>query len=160
MARQIDFDVTIIDDRPDLASPERFPGARLVVGAIEVELARHPVGEHTYVVIVTRGHRHDALALSAVVRSPARYVGLIGSRRKVLAIFQDLHAQGVPRELLARVHAPIGLDVGAVTPAEIAVSIAAELIAVRRGATGRPAARMRLSPGQLDRLFARGGGGT
>jgi xanthine dehydrogenase accessory factor len=86
------------------------------------------------------------------VNSGAAYVGLIGSKRKVLTIFEDLLSQGVPRDRLARVHAPIGLDVGAVTPGEIAVSIAAELIAVRRGAEGRPAAAMRVTTALLDRI--------
>lgn len=157
VARQMEFDVTVIDDRPDLAAPARLDGARCVVGPIDAELARHPIGEQTFVVIVTRGHRHDARALAAVVASPARYIGMIGSKRKVLAIFDDLRDAGVPRERLARVHAPIGLDIGAVTPAEIAVSIAAELIAVRRGTAGPPAGAMRLTPHLLDRMFGDAG---
>jgi xanthine dehydrogenase accessory factor len=92
--------------------------------------------------------------LAAVVNAPAGYVGLIGSRRKIVAIFRELRAAGVPREALARVRAPVGLDIGAVTPGELAVSIAAEMIAVYRGATGRPAAPMQLPAHQLDRLFA------
>jgi xanthine dehydrogenase accessory factor len=144
-AARLGFGVTVVDDRADLASADRFPGATRVVGPIDSELARLPVTPHTYVVIVTRGHRHDGRALAAVVGSPARYVGLIGSKRKVLTIFAELRRAGVPAEQLARVHAPVGLDVGAVTPAEIAVSIAAELIAVRRGAAGRGARPMRLT---------------
>jgi xanthine dehydrogenase accessory factor len=140
LAHELDFWVHVLDDRVDFASPDRFPHARRhIVGDVETELARYPVTEHTYVVIVTRGHRHDGRALAAVVRSPARYVGLIGSRRKVHVIFEDLKAAGVPAEALARVHAPIGLDIGAVTVPEIALSIAAELVAVRRGREGEPA---------------------
>lgn len=158
------FDVVVIDDRGDLASAQRFPGAKqLIVGEIETELARFPITPHTYVVIVTRGHRHDGRALAAVVGSPARYLGLIGSKRKVVTIFDELRRQGVPREQLERVHAPIGLDIGAVTPGEIAVSIAAELIAVRRAARPAPSAEvrpMRLTDVQVGRVFgAHEGGG-
>jgi xanthine dehydrogenase accessory factor len=149
---QIDFRVTVIDDRADMATPQRLgAGATCIVGPIDQEMARYPIDERTYVVVVTRGHRHDAGALEAVIRSPAAYVGLIGSKRKVIQLFGDLRQQGVPREMLQRVHAPIGLDIGAITPAEIAVSIAAELIAVRREAEG-PAEAMRLSAKELDRL--------
>ncbi len=146
------FDVTVVDDRADVLTAARFPGATRVAGPIDRELARLALGEHHYVVIVTRGHRHDGDALAAVVPSPARYVGLIGSRRKVLAIYRSLLEDGVSPEVLRRVHAPIGLNVGAVTPGEIAVSIAAQLVAVRRGCgTGRPDA-MELPPRDIQRL--------
>ena len=157
VAQRIGFRVVVIDDRADLANARRFPGATCVVGEIEQELAKFPIGEHTYVAIVTRGHRHDGRALAAVVGSPARYIGLIGSKRKVVTIFEDLHrTAGVPREQLERVHAPVGLDIGAVTPAEIAVSIAAELIAVRRGRR-EPAGvdAMRLTPAQVATAVTR-----
>jgi xanthine dehydrogenase accessory factor len=150
IAAQLDFDVTVIDDRADYASPDRLGGAGCRVGPIDAELARYPIGEQTYVVIVTRGHRRDGQALAAVIGSAARYIGLIGSKRKVIELFAELRRAGVPREPLARVHAPIGLDIAAVTPAEIAVSIAAEMIAVRRGAADRPARPMRLTAGQLE----------
>lgn len=152
IARQMDFDVTVIDDRPDYASADRFPtGVKCVVGDIDGELSHARIGPSTYVVIVTRGHRNDGRALAAVIASRAKFVGLIGSKRKVLTIFEDLVSRGVPRETLAKVHAPIGLDVGAVTPGEIAVSIAAELIAARRGMTP-PFGGMRLTPELLARL--------
>lgn len=151
IGRAIGFDVTVVDDRPDMASEARFPGAELRVAPIEAELAGLPINEHTYVAIVTRGHRNDARALAAVVSRPAAYLGLIGSRRKIVAIFEELMRLGVAREALARVHAPIGLDLGAVTPAEIAVSIAAELIAVRRGAT-LPTASLQLAASILAKL--------
>jgi xanthine dehydrogenase accessory factor len=155
IAARAGFDVVVIDDRADFVSAERFPGAKQrVVGEVEVELARWPITPHTYVVIVTRGHRRDGKALGAVVRSDARYVGLIGSKRKIVTIFDDLHRQGATREQLARVHAPIGLDLGAVTPAEIAVSIAGELIAVRRRGQANAAIKpMRLTPQQVDRVL-------
>jgi xanthine dehydrogenase accessory factor len=147
---KLDFNVVVIDDRPDCATAERFPSARRVVGEIETELRGFAITEHTYVVVVTRGHKHDAQALGAVIESPARYVGLIGSRRKVLQILRELGERGVARERLAAVHAPIGLAIGAISPAEIAVSIAAELVAVRRGRSGAVIEPMKLRPGLLD----------
>ncbi len=152
IAGGMDFRVTVFDDRADLATPERFPTAMRIVGQIDSELSKFPIRSDTSIVIVTRGHRHDGLVLSAVIRSPASYIGVIGSKRKILAIFEDLGRQGIPRALLARVRAPIGLDIGAVTPAEIAVSIAAELVAHRRGADHLPASPMRLTAGQIERL--------
>ncbi|MBC7785376.1 MAG: XdhC family protein [Burkholderiales bacterium] len=155
IAQKLEFDLTIIDDRPDYASAERFPGTDCIVGEIQNELARIAIHRHTYVVIVTRGHRHDATALAAVIRSPARYIGLIGSKRKILTILRQLADDGVPQELLSRVHAPIGLNIGAVTPAEIAVSIAAELVAVRRGKSAAPIAAMRIPQDNLAELIQR-----
>ena len=162
LAATLSFDVAVIDDRADFASPARFPAAkRHVVGDIETELGRFPIDERTFVVIVTRGHRHDGQALGAVINSPAKYLGLIGSRRKIRRILEDLAERGVPRERLARVHAPIGLEIGAVTVPEIAVSIAAELIAVRHGRQGQPARPLKLRPEELatwlDREALRGG---
>jgi xanthine dehydrogenase accessory factor len=119
---------------------------------VETELEKIQLNQQSYVVIVTRGHRRDALALASVVRSQARYIGLIGSQRKIITIFSQLREQGVTTEQLSRVHAPIGLNLGAVTPAEIAVSIAAELIAVRRGSVDQPVTTMRLTQSQIDRL--------
>ncbi len=152
IASHAGFDVTIIDDRPDMASPARFPDATRIVGAVDTELARIAIDTSTYVVIVTRGHRNDALALAAVVNSDAKYVGLIGSKRKVVTIYDELMRQGVSFDRLERVHAPIGLDIRAVTPGEIAVSIAAELIAVRRGIAGQPVGAMKLPSALLERL--------
>ncbi len=148
---QIGFNVAVLDDRADCLSPSNFPGARCILGDIEVELTRFNINRWTYVVIVTRGHRHDAQALAAVIGSPAAYVGLIGSKRKIHKIFNELREQGVPRDQLANVHAPIGLEIAAVTPAEIAVSIAAELIAVRRGRGNLPAHSMKVPSDKLDR---------
>jgi xanthine dehydrogenase accessory factor len=146
----LDFQLTVIDDRPDYITPDRFPSAaQRTLGDIETELARFPIDPQTYVVIVTRGHRNDGRALAAVVNSSARYIGLIGSRRKIKTIFDDLAQQGVPLEKITRVHAPIGLQIAAVTPAEIAISIAAELIAVRRGRDGMPADPMKIPERQL-----------
>lgn len=145
LAARLDFDVTVIDDRVDCASEQRFPNAMRIVGDIETELSKLKIDGQTYVVIVTRGHRHDGHALAAVIRSPARYIGLIGSKRKVRTILGDLHEQGIPIEQLSSVHAPIGLEIGAVTVGEIAISIAAELIAVRHGRSGQSAEPLKIS---------------
>jgi xanthine dehydrogenase accessory factor len=106
-----------------------------VAGDIEAALRQWPVDANTCVVVVTRGHAHDRRALHAVIDSPAKYLGMIGSRRKIGIIFDDLEHLGVDRARLERVHAPIGLKIGAVTVPEIAVSVAAELIQVRRAET-------------------------
>jgi xanthine dehydrogenase accessory factor len=133
MCVDLEFDVTVIDDRADFANPERLPPPiHVAVGDIEHTLRTHPIGPDSYVVIVTRGHNHDEQALSAVIDSNTKYIGLIGSRRKIKLIFDDLVEAGVDPKLLERVHAPIGVDINAVTVPEIAVSIAAQLIAVRR----------------------------
>ncbi|MEK7251313.1 MAG: XdhC family protein [Bacteroidota bacterium] len=128
------FRVTVIDDRKEFANPERFPEA---FGTLAVEF--NDAFEHvkvtpsTYIVIVTRGHRSDEDVLRNAINTPSKYIGMIGSRKKVLATYEHLVEAGVPVEKLHRVHAPIGLDVGAVTAEEIGVSIVAELIHVRRG---------------------------
>jgi xanthine dehydrogenase accessory factor len=155
IARQIDFKLTVLDDRPDFANAANFPAAQCIVGDIERELSNYNIDERTYVVIVTRGHRHDGQALAAVIDSPAAYIGLIGSKRKIHAIFSDLHDRGVAREKLQRVHAPIGLEIAAITPAEIAVSIAAELIAVRRGRGDAAATPMKVPAEKLERWLQR-----
>src|SRR5450432_3751381 len=92
IGNKIGFDVTVIDDRADYATSQRFENAKCIVGEIETELARFSIHQHTYVVIVTRGHKHDAQALAAVINSSARYIGLIGSKRKIVTIFRDLHS--------------------------------------------------------------------
>jgi len=139
LAHSVGFSVTVIDDRPSFANPERFPMAeRIVVDDFEPALRQVPLTPSTAVVIATRGHKHDDEALRAAALSPAGYVGLVGSRRKVLLIYEDLLAHGVPFERLQAIHAPVGLDIGARTPEEIAVSIIAEVLMVRSGASGRP----------------------
>ena len=128
----IDFDVVVVDDRADLASYQYLPDShQVIVGDIATELGRYPIDELTYVVIVTRGHNHDEEALHAVVNSNARYIGLIGSRRKIKLIFDDLVELGVSTDRLNKVFAPIGLDISSKTVPEIAVSIASQLIQVR-----------------------------
>ncbi len=138
VAADAGFDPVVIDDRTSYATKERFPSAR-EVHALEFDeaLKQFDPNETSYVVIVTRGHRDDMRILRWAVQTRARYVGMIGSRRKVIEIFKTLQSEGVPAHLFERVRAPIGLDIGAVTPEEIAVAIAAELIATRRHATSR-----------------------
>lgn len=132
LGKWLGFDVAIVDDRADFASEERLPEAdEIIIGDIAEELRKYPVDHLTYAVIVTRGHQHDEEALHSVIESNARYVGLIGSRRKIKLIYDDLRDLGIPKERLAQVYAPIGLDINSKTVPEIAVSIAAQLIQVR-----------------------------
>jgi xanthine dehydrogenase accessory factor len=129
------FRIHVVDDREKFASAERFPEAEEVVAeSIPDWLHRADLPPSAFVVVVTRGHTHDLEAMRSLAARDFRYLGLIGSRAKVRRIYDMLLAEGMPAECLDRVHAPIGLDIGAITPAEIAVSIVAELIAVRRGA--------------------------
>ncbi len=133
LAVDLDFHVVVIDDRADIASRERFgPDVELMVDDIAAALKRYPIDPSCYVVVVTRGHQHDHQALDAVIRTPAGYIGLIGSKRKARMIFADLRAVGVVQEQLDRVHTPVGLPIGAILVPEIAVSIAAQLVEVRR----------------------------
>lgn len=134
MAQTAGFKVHVIDDREKFANRERFPDAEAVVAEdIPTWIAQASIPPHAYVVIVTRGHNNDLDALRALAPRDVRYLGLIGSRAKVARIYDALRDEGLPADRLARVHAPIGLDIGAVTPQEIAVSILAELIAVKHG---------------------------
>jgi xanthine dehydrogenase accessory factor len=129
------FSVAVIDDRESFASRERFPDADSVhAGEYEEIFSSLAIGENGYIVIVTRGHRDDMRVLRLALATPARYIAMIGSKRKVLGVARELEKEGVPREAFARLHAPMGLDIGAVSPEEIAVSVVAEMIAVRRNA--------------------------
>jgi len=134
LARLLRFAVTVIDDRALFANRERFPDAdQVIVGDFAAELGRLQITPWTYVVLVTRGHEHDETSLQQIVDSPAPYIGMIGSRRRVLLVFRHLEELGIPAEKLDRVYAPIGLDIGARTPEEIALAIMAEIVKVRRG---------------------------
>jgi xanthine dehydrogenase accessory factor len=133
------FHTVVADDRSEFANVARFPKAdELVVTPLNELTDKVTITPRTFVVIVTRGHEHDEVVLRQVVSSPAAYVGMIGSRRKVRTIFDRLLADGVAKEDLARVYAPIGLRTGGQTPAEIAVSILAEIISVQHGGSGEP----------------------
>lgn len=135
VAKNAGFDVIVVDDREAYANRERFPEAReLYAEDFEQVMARLAPNECSYIVIVTRGHRDDMRILRWAVNTRARYIGMIGSKRKTIAIFKELQKEGLSPDLFQHVHAPVGLDIGAITPEEIAVAITAELIAVRRRA--------------------------
>ena len=133
------FEVVVIDDREKFANRERFPDSEQVIAAdFGATLASLKITRGTYIVIITRGHQYDEEALMEVAESPAPYIGMIGSRRRVQAVRNNLENVGIDPAKLDRVRAPIGLEIGAETPEEIAVSIMAEIIAVRRGGRGLP----------------------
>lgn len=131
------FEVIVADDREQYANRERFPLAKEIYAEeFDSALAKLDPNENSYLVIVTRGHRDDMNVLRWAVNTRARYIGMIGSRRKVIAVYRELENEGVAHEKLERVHAPVGLDIGAITPEEIAIAVAGELIAIRRHAEG------------------------
>ncbi|MHC4877388.1 MAG: XdhC family protein [Planctomycetota bacterium] len=141
LAADVDFNVWVVDDREQYCNQDRFPQAeRLIVGDIDSALSGLEIDGNTMCIIVTRGHNHDEEALYHLAEKPARYIGMIGSRRKIRLIFEDLLREGISREALQRVHAPLGFDIGSQTVPEIAVSIVAELIAHRNlgGVPDRP----------------------
>lgn len=132
LAAACDFDVWVVDDREQYCNAERFPSAkRLIVGDIDTALSGLEVDRNSYCLIITRGHQHDEEALYHLAETSARYVGLIGSKRKIKMIFEDLLRDGISRQALGQVFAPLGFDIGSQTVPEIAVSIVAELIAHR-----------------------------
>ena len=135
VAKIAGFDVVIVDDRESYANRERFPDAREVI-AEDFDQATGKImpNENSYLVIVTRGHRDDMRVLRWAVQTDARYIGMIGSKRKVISIYKELEKEGLSPSLFDKVMAPVGLEIGAVTPEEIAVSIVAELIACKRNA--------------------------
>jgi len=141
------FEVVVADDRELFANRERFPDAREIhSGEMDATLSELAPGADSYIAIVTRGHRHDLRVLRWALNTPAHYIGMIGSGRKVLSLFEKLETEGMARESFGRVFAPIGLDINASTPEEIAISIVAELIAVRRRcAIALPHLRNRIS---------------
>lgn len=133
-AARCGFEVAVVDDRPSLCNAERLPDVQHVLAGDIVETVRNwPKRRDTYWVIVTRGHKHDAVVLRELVKVPSAYLGMIGSKRKILTIYEEFLAEGLATpEELARIHAPLGLDIGAITVDEIALCIAAELVMVRR----------------------------
>lgn len=151
------FRVTVLDDRPAFATRERFPSAAEVrVVDFSDPFAGVPIHRGTHVVLVTRGHRYDYECLLRLLSAPAMpgYLGLIGSRRRIRATFAQLVPEGIPRERIAAVRAPLGLDLGAQTPAEIAVAVAAELVLIHRGGSGTP---LRERERVLERFFPEDG---
>ena len=124
----------VLDYRPEFANQQRFPRAsQILVGDLVQSLRQYPITRQTYIVIATRGHVQDTEALDAVIHSPAAYIGMIGSRRKTAQVMETMKARGVEQALLDRIYAPIGLEIGAETPEEIAVSIIGQIVAVMRG---------------------------
>ncbi len=139
LASNLDFRIVVVDDRRDLADPQSFgKNVQLTFGDIPQTIQELEPDEATWIVIVTRGHHLDKDALQAALETRAGYVGMIGSPSKVKRIFRDLLKEGIAAERLAQVHAPIGLDLGAETPDEIALSIAAEIVMLRKHGTGAP----------------------
>ena len=151
MARAAGFRVEVVDDRVKFANRERFPEADVVmVEDFAAAASKLTLGRNTYAVVVTRGHRSDADALQACLGRGLRFVGLLASRPKVVHVFSDLEARGVSGEELAKVHSPLGVEIGAATPEEIAVSVLAEMIAVRRGVEPEIVRSMKLElPGRM-----------
>jgi xanthine dehydrogenase accessory factor len=132
------FAIGVIDDRESFANAERFPMAREIFTSFEDAYAKLQPNASTYLVIVTRGHKDDMRVLAWAVNTDAKYIGMIGSKRKVISVYEALEKEGHAPEKFENVHAPVGLDIGALTPEEIAISITAELIAVRRHAKDLP----------------------
>ena len=149
-AKTLGFRLFITDDRAEFANEERFPEADMVVAnKPEEALTELPINPNTFIIVATRGHRFDNVALAAAANTPARYVGLMGSRRKTILIYEDLVRMGVPTDRISEIRSPIGLDIHARTPEEIAVSIMAEVLMFRLGGTGHP---MKLDQRQIDRI--------
>ena len=139
LGAMLGMEVAIIDDREDYANEERFPyEAQVICGDFAEELERFPITANTYIVLVSRGHKVDELALRTVAERNAGYVGMIGSKRRTRTVLQHLAEEGVDKDELDKVFTPIGLDIGAETPEEIAVSVLGEIILVRRGGGAQP----------------------
>ena len=129
------FATVVIDDREAFANRERFPDAdEIFAGEYEGIFPKLPVNESSYLVIVTRGHRDDTRVLRWAITTSARYIAMIGSKRKVITVIKELEKEGVGREAFERIYSPMGLEIGAISPEEISVSVVAEMIAVRRSA--------------------------
>ncbi len=150
VAKSVGFRLFVVDDREEFANAERFPEAEIVRSGEYAETIRGlPINANTFVVVATRGHRYDDAALAAAMETPASYVGLLGSRRKTILIYEELLHRGWPIERVKAVHAPIGLDIGGRTPEEIAISIMAEILAFRLGGDG---GSMKLEDRYMERI--------
>jgi xanthine dehydrogenase accessory factor len=144
-AQAVGFGVGVIDDREAFANTQRFPMAQEIFTNYDDAFAKLEPSPSSYLVIVTRGHKEDMRVLAWAVRTKARYVGMIGSRRKVLSVYKALEKEGYAMEEFERVYAPMGIDIGALSPEEIAVSIVAELVAVRRNAESAAHKKLKLA---------------
>ncbi|HUE75302.1 MAG TPA: XdhC/CoxI family protein, partial [Chloroflexota bacterium] len=152
MAKMLEFEVVVVDDRPSFANRERFPDAdQVIAGDFEATLRDFSFGPQTHAVLVTRGHQFDVFSLRHMIHHDVAYIGMVGSQRRVWAVYKLLHDEGVSPERIARIHAPIGIDLKAETPAEIAISILAEVVKLRRGGTA-PSLSDRLRERYLNRL--------
>ena len=150
VAKSVGFRLFVVDDREEFANAERFPEAEIVRSGEYAETIRGlPINANTFIVVATRGHRYDDAALAAAMETPASYVGLLGSRRKTILIYEELLQRGWPIERVKAVHAPIGLDIGGRTPEEIAISIMSEILAFRLGGSG---GSMKLEDRYLERI--------
>ena len=150
VAATLGFRIFVTDDREEFANKERFPEADMVVAKKPEEaLSELPINPNTFIVVVTRGHRYDNVALEAAAATPASYVGLMGSKRKTILIYEDLIRTGLSLDRIREIRSPIGLDIHARTPEEIAVSIMAEILMFRLGGTGVP---MKLEEHRLQRI--------
>src|SRR5579864_8991456 len=145
VAHQAGFAIGIVDDREAFANIERFPMASEIYSTYEDAFAKIRPNSSSYLLIVTRGHKDDMRVLAWAVGTSARYIGMIGSKRKVLSVYKALEREGYSPTEFERVHAPVGLEIGALTPEEISISITAELVGVRRNAKNLPHKAVRLS---------------
>ena len=153
MGAMLEYDVTVIDDRPEFSERERFgPGIDVIRMDMADALRTMPIGWNSFIVIASRGHKLDAACLREAVKRDARYVGLLGSKRKTVLIAKMLRDEGVSEERIRAVHAPIGLDLGGRTPTEIALSVLSEMSMERHGGSGRP---LRIDDAILDRTAAK-----
>ena len=145
-AKLVNFAVKVCDDREEFAKKERFPDANeIIVANFENIFERVRIDGNSYLVIVTRGHKYDEVVLEKALRTEAKYIGMIGSRRKVITILQRLQEKGFLREALSRVYSPMGISIGAVTPEEIALSTVCELVKIRRLGLGAAIGHMTAS---------------
>lgn len=152
-AKSLGFRIYVSDDRDEFANPKRFPEADIVLtGKPEVVLKEFPVNANSFIIIATRGHRFDNVALYAAAHTPALYVGLLGSKRKTILIYEDLLKSGISKDRIKEIRSPIGLDINARTPEEIAISILAEVLMFRLGGTGLP---MKLEEDHINRILSK-----
>ena len=150
IAKTLGFRIFVTDDREEFANPDRYPEADLlVVDNPEHAIPKLPVNPNTFIIIATRGHRYDNVALEAAARTPAKYVGLLGSKRKAILIYEDLIRACVPIDRIREIRSPVGLDIHGRTPEEIAVSIIAEILMFRLGGTGQP---MKIEEWRIERI--------
>ncbi|MCH7801318.1 MAG: XdhC family protein, partial [Chloroflexi bacterium] len=152
-AKPLGFRLFITDDREEFANKQRFPEADMIIAKNPEEALKElPINPNTFIIVATRGHKFDNVALAAAADTSARYVGLMGSKRKTILIYEDLVRMGISIDRLQEIRSPIGLDISARTPEEIAISIIGEILMFRLGGTGKA---MKLEQKQIDRIVAK-----